>query len=340
MKLYQRFFIALAVLAVGALSLARNADAQKGKSPLVDTFGVQPIWANYAVQVINEFYNPLAGGNIINADQFVDFNSIPDHDDGTDVNVSVGFPFMFNGNMSGDVASATAGAVNININGWITVRSNNSLANFNAIPVTPANNNTLFSSVLPDNCLAPYFGDHFYRTDEPGYTPSTISYRTTYVSAVSVDPNSQLFKQIGTFTIEWKNLNINDKTNPNSIASFQLIIRQNPKAYDLAAPDQRATIEFSYGPIGNVGNVQTVGAAVGANDSVGFTHINALYQSSVDPARCGHEYDGPHLVLAARSGLLAGPCNSIFADRHRPAKPMGRWRRAITSVHQPGFERP
>ena len=276
MKLSQRFFIALAALAVAMAGFAGRASAQAS--------GVQPIWANYNVQVVNEFYNPLAGGHILNADNFLNFSGTPDHDDGTDTNISVGFPFMFNQNMSGDVATNTPGSVNININGWISVRSNNPNANFNGIPVTPANNNTLFSSVLPNNTLAPYFGDHFYRTTEAGYTPSTISYSTTYVSATSVDPNSQPFKQIGTFIVEWRNLNINDKNNPNSIASFQIIIRQNPKAYDLATPDQRATIEFAYGPIGTVGTVQTVGAAVGADDSVGFTHINALFQTATDPA--------------------------------------------------------
>src|SRR5207237_4043067 len=85
---------------------------------------------------------------------------------------------------------------------------------------------------------------------------------------------------IHTFTVEWKDLNINDKTNPQSIASFQLKIIDNPMANDQAVPDKRATIEFQYGPIGSGSTVSTVGAAVGAEDSVGFTHINALYATS------------------------------------------------------------
>lgn len=272
MRLFQRFFIAIAALAIGAMGFANRANAQ----------GVQPIWANYNVQIINEFYNPLAGTQI-SADQFVNFAGIPDHDDGTAPNISVGFPFEYNGNMSGDIATNTPGAVNININGWVSVRSNNPLATFNAIPLTPANKFNLFTSVLPNNTLAPYWGDHYYRTSEPGYTPSDISYKTTLVPAKSVDPNALPGPHfIGTFTVEWRNLNINDKTNPNSIASFQLIIRQNPMAYDAAAPDQRATFEFSYGPIGNTGNVQTVGAAVGAEDSAGFTHINALFTTAAN----------------------------------------------------------
>jgi len=277
MKLYQRFFIALAALAIGAMGFAQRANAQ---------FGVQSIWANYSVQYVNEFYNPLAGSTLIPVTSFYDFSGAPDPDDGTARNIPVGFAFEFNGNMSGIVGVNTAdvfGQLNVNINGWASVRSNDSNATFNATPVTPANNNNLFSAVLPNNALAPYWGDHYYRTLEPGYTPTRISYLTTYVPATSVDPNSRQFKQIGTFVLEWRNLNVNDKTNPSSIASFQLIIRQNPKAYDLAAPDERATFEFQYGPVGgNTINVDLLGDAVGANDSAGFTHINALFATAVN----------------------------------------------------------
>ncbi len=255
MKLYQRFFLALAALAFGVFGLAQRASAQ---------LGVQPVWGNYTVQVVNEFYNPLAGATLIPVTSFLNFSGQPDPDDGTADSIPTGFNFSYNGN--------EYSTVNVNVNGWVTLGTQ-------PIPVTPANNNNMFSSVLPNNCLAPYWGDHYYRTTEPGYTPSRISYKTTSVPAATVDPNSLPFKFIHTFTVEWTNLNINDKTNPNSIASFQFIIRENPKAYDMAAPDDRATFEFQYGPIGTNGTVQTVGAVVGANDSAGFTHINALYTS-------------------------------------------------------------
>ena len=283
MKLYQRFFIALAALAIGAMGFAERASAQGS--------GVQPIWANYSVQYVNEFYNPLAGATLIPADQFVNFSGVPDHDDGTATGIPVNFsrPFDFNGNASD--------TVNVNVNGWVSVRSLNPNATFNGIPVTPQNNNNLFSSVLPNNVLAPYWGDHYYRTLESGYTPTRISYLTTYVPATSVDPNSPPFKTIGTFTVEWSNLNVNDKNNPSSIASFQLIIRQNPKAWDLAAPDQRATIEFQYGPVGgNTVNVDLLGDVVGANDSAGFTHINALFASATN-------YDSVRLNTTARTSV-------------------------------------
>ena len=50
MKQYQRSFAVLAALAIGFVGTAR---AQQ--------FGVQPLWANYAVKYVNIFYNPLAG---------------------------------------------------------------------------------------------------------------------------------------------------------------------------------------------------------------------------------------------------------------------------------------
>jgi FlgD Ig-like domain len=286
MKQYQR---SLAVLAALCIGLVGTAHAQ----------GVQPLWADYAVQYVNEFYNPLAGGVVLpgvipggnqnSPVNFVNFTGAIDFDNGTADSIPIG-------NWSFDYNGCLTNTVNININGWVSfnivdLAAGGTLPNgpfivqpINGIPVTPQNNNTLFSSVLPNNAVAPFWGDHYYRTTEPGYYPSTISYLTTQVQ--DPNPNAKPFSVIHTFTVEWKNLNINDKTNPNSIASFQLIIRQNPLANDQSVPDQRATIEFQYGTIGpngsSNGTVQTAGAAVGAKDSVGFTHINALFVSASD----------------------------------------------------------
>jgi len=253
MKLYQRFFIAVAALTLGVLGGVTRTEAQQ--------FGVQPIWANYAVQYVNEFYNPLAGGTPLTV--FLDFSGLPNNDDGTASNVPMGFSFDYNGNIYS--------SVNVNVNGWVSVGPQ-------PISVTPNNNNNLFDQTNPNNTIAPYWGDHFFRTLEPGYHPSQISYLTTAIT--DPNPNAPAGSLIHTLTVEWKDLNINDKTNPNSIASFQLRILENPMANDLAVPDPRATIEFQYGPIGTGGTVLTVGAAVGAEDSVGFTHINALFPTA------------------------------------------------------------
>ncbi len=270
MKQYIR---SLAVLALVAISFAGTASAQQS--------GVQPLWANYGVQIVNIFYNPLAGGTTLpgvipGGNQqvpinFVNFTGSIDMDNGTADSIPTGFTFDYNGSLSS--------SVNINVNGWASLNIVGQPNN--GIPPTPENNNVLFSSVLPNNTLAPFWGDHFYRTTESGYHPSRISYLTTAQSDPNPNKNNP-FATIKTFTIEWRDLNINDKTNPNSIASFQLIIRQNPLANDLSVPDQRATIEFQYGTDGSTGNVKTNGAAVGADDSAGFTHINALFTSAAD----------------------------------------------------------
>jgi FlgD Ig-like domain len=260
MKLNQRFLATLAVLAMSAIGFVRQGYAQNQ--------GVSFLWAHYNVVYVNEFYNPLAGGTVIpNSNvppvNFVNFTGAIDMDDGTANNIPVGFNFDYNGN--------TYSSVNVNINGYVTVGKQ-------PIAPTPYNNSNLFTSVLPNNTLAPYWGDHFYRTSEPGYTPSRISYLTTFIT--DPNPNAKPFSKIYTFTVEWKNLNINDKTNPNSVASFQLQIVQNPLANDQSVPDDRATFVYQYGPIGTGGTVTTNGDAVGADDSVGFTFINALYQTA------------------------------------------------------------
>jgi hypothetical protein len=291
MKLYQRLFIAAAALTLGVLGGVTRTEAQ--------SFGVQPLWANYAVQYVNEFYNPLAGGTLIPADSFVNFSGAIDHDDGTETNIPTGFIFDYNGN--------SYNSVNVNINGWVSIGPR-------AISVTPNNNANLFTVTEPNNTVAPYWGDHYYRTSELGYTPSAISYLTTRVA--DPNPNAPAGSVLHTFTIEWKNLNINDKTNPNSIASFQLRIIENPLANDLATPDNRALIEFQYGPIGTTGTVSTVGAAVGAEDSVGFTHINALF------ATAAFNGDSTRLNVTARS--TCWPPATCLPGRAIQLVPQGR----------------
>src|SRR5207245_970663 len=95
--LYERLLIALGVLALAVLGLTGQARAQAS--------GVQPIWANYNVQYVNVFYNPLAGSTVIpysNANRtvnFINFTGGIDMDDGTADSIPVGFSFVYNENM-------------------------------------------------------------------------------------------------------------------------------------------------------------------------------------------------------------------------------------------------
>ncbi len=296
MKLYQRLLVASAALFLGVAGGATKSEAQQA--------GVAPLWANYAVQYVNQFYNPLAGANLLPADSFFNFSQVADHDDGTytgpnSQGLPTGFVFDYNGNLYS--------TVNVNVNGWVGVGNH-------AIAVTPNNNNNLFTSTSPNATLAPFWGDHYYRTLEPGFRPTRISYSTTAVP--DTNKNSLPGSMIHTFTIEWKDLNILDKTNPNSIASFQLRILENPLANDVAIPDKRATFEFQYGPIGFGSTVQTVGAAVGADDSAGFTHMNALFASTT------FNGDSTRLNTTARSSCW--PPATCLPGRAIQIVPQGR----------------
>jgi hypothetical protein len=250
----------LLAAAAGVLATfgAASANAQQA--------GVSALWAAYNVEAHSEFYPSGLPGSVtqINPDAFLNFVGQPDHDDGTADDIPVGFSFDYNGN--------TYNTVNVNVNGFVTFGPAHRHNQINVGGTGQAMTSFVFSSVEPNNTMAPFFGDHYYRgATDIGYIPSTVQYTTSTVNGVK------------TFWLEWKNLNINDKTNPNSVATFMLQIRQNPMWNDPATPDQRATFVFEYGPIGSVGTVRTLGASVGADDSVGFTHLNALYSTAAAP---------------------------------------------------------
>ncbi len=255
MKIYLQLSISC-VLAFFLFGAAGKSHAQANSSHL-----------NYEVVYDSDCYTPLEGSTLIQSTDFLNFTGAADADDGTANSIPVGFTFEYNGVLSN--------SVNVNVNGWVTI---NPIGKISPNPVTTSNNNALFTTTLPNNTLAPYWGDHYYRTLEAGYKPTRISYLTAYVPFGARDTNSPPFTTIGIFTVEWKDLNINDKSNPKSAASFQLIIRQNPRAWDRTAQDQRAIIEFRYGPADTAAVV--AGASVGIEDSLGFTHLNGLFESS------------------------------------------------------------
>lgn len=152
---------------------------------------------------------------------------ITDLDDGYafPTGVDIGFDFEFNGEVYKKVW--------ICINGFIT---------FSPPPFVPSKVATgLFvgSVSFPKNVIAPFWGDHVYRNQSErfqGYMPSRISYYSDPVQKV--------------FTVQWKNLNINDGTVHSSVANFQVKLYQStdPLAY-------QGDIEFAYGPVG--GNIYT-----------------------------------------------------------------------------------
>jgi hypothetical protein len=256
MKLRQRIFLVACTMLLGA-SLT---GVQK-------TYG--QIWAHYDCEIANVFFNPITGPlvNEIPVTSFLDFAGNFDPDDGVAVNIPTGFTYDYNGQ--------TCGTVDVCVNGFIML---NKTTVSQLVPTITNDNNYLFTQHPPNDALAPYWGDHFYRTLEAGYTRSHIYYTTV----ATPDPNlrAPAGSVLRVFTVEWNNLNINDKTNPNSIATFQVKLIQNPMANDPVVPDNRVTIEFDYGNISS-GTTLTTGATVGIKDSLGTSFENGLYPSNL-----------------------------------------------------------
>lgn len=168
-----------------------------------------------------------------------------DNDDGY-TRVDIGFDFDYNGTVYNSLW--------INVNGFVTF--NNPLA-------TRANTSVgLFEyepSTYPGNVIAPYWGDHYYRLQDErfdGWMPSKIS---VYLDET---PGSEVF------TIQWKDLNINDKTIRSSVGNFQL------KLYKSQTPaSDKGNIEFCYGTVG--GNPYTqLNEVITRKASVGIKGID------------------------------------------------------------------
>ncbi|MDP4220676.1 MAG: FlgD immunoglobulin-like domain containing protein [Bacteroidota bacterium] len=264
MKLIQRFLLGISAVAFALIIGVTTSKAQTA------------IWAAYDCEITNQFYNPLAVAQVIPDAGFDNFTNAIDRDDGVAVDIPTFFSFDFNG--------TTYSTVNVCVNGWISLGT----AEGHPIPTITNDKYFLFLPNRPNATLAPFWGDHYYRTFSDaaqGFKPSKIQYTTVVVP--DPNPNAPAGSFLHTFIVEWKDLNINDKTNPNSIATFQVKLIENPLANDIV-PDHRVYIEFHYGPIGASGNVKTQGCTVGIEDAQGLSHMNALFQSSFsngDPIR-------------------------------------------------------
>ncbi len=209
-----------------------------------------------AVKVGNKPYTTLAGATVLDANQFVDpATNNPDPDNGYAV---VPLPFLY------EYQGYRYSRLAISVNGFVIL-----LRAAETPPLTGGNiPGRLFVNTEPFNVIAPFWGDHYYRTVEPGYTPSQISYKT-----VGAAPNRA-------FVVEWKNLNINNKTLPSSVASFQLWL------YESSLPGNfQGDIEFAYGLTGSGGPVQVQGAAIGIKGGFGDYLNGLVFTGDVNQAR-------------------------------------------------------
>ena len=208
-----------------------------------------------SMELVDKDYTPIVGGTVLEDVDFILPPNIQDSDDGYH-RIDIGFPFEYNGEVYTELW--------ICVNGFVTFDRPNFLPQTN-----PRGLFRDLPSTYQQNVLAPFWGDHIYRNvvDQlNNYVKTTISYRGDADKMV----------------IEWKDLNIMDKTKPSSIADFQVILYRSD---DPATP--QGDIEFAYGQVG--GNplttettVVTKGASVGIKGEFD-DFMNGLFPISDEP---------------------------------------------------------
>jgi hypothetical protein len=156
----------------------------------------------------------------------------------------------------------------VNVNGFVCFEK----PNLDVI-ATKTSTHLFFSySNYPKTVVAPYWGDHYYRSalDVPqGYIQSRISYQFILDSkhADSI------------LVIQWKDLNINNSMITSSTGNFQVRFY---KSY--VKTSTQGDIEFCYGSIGNnTGDtVITKGASVGINGSANDWNNHSDFLNGLD----------------------------------------------------------
>lgn len=227
-----------------------------------------------AQQIFNQFRQPvLVTGkpyrdlndcngitkNIIPASSFtLPPTGIVNRDDGySRINFPGGLRFSYAGVQYNNVF--------VSVNGFLT---------FDGTKLVPAKESAgLFtnSSSYPDNVIAPFWGDHYYRTTgadvNNGYMPSEISWALDY----DRDENCEVIDSTRPcLIVQWRNLNINDASVNSSVGNFQARLY-----FSNADSNWQGDIEFAYGQVGgnpNTSNnvVVTRGATVGIKGNSGF----------------------------------------------------------------------
>ncbi len=266
MKKYLK--IAIGVMVLLGLSLPATLQAQ-----VYSEYDL-PYKSAFRGDVRVQFYDisAEATSNEIYVNQFFlpPNESFIDRDNGY-AKIPIGFTYDFNGNPYNEVW--------VNINGFITFVSPGNYPPF--IPSVDPQGLFISSSSYPDNVIAPYWGNHYYRTadDNAGKTPGvdnlfTLS-KISYLNITAADGHKILI-------IQWKDLNVNfidpDDAHSvtSSVATFQVILHEQ-----IDGNTKLGDVEFAYGPAGANLNVTreskliTYGCAIGIKgDALDF--INGL----------------------------------------------------------------
>jgi len=133
------------------------------------------------------------------------------------------------------------------------------------------------SATYPNFVAAPFWGNHYYRilgdrvSPTNRYTKSSISYSVVTETDFNCNPIQDPRRML---IIQWKDLNVQDTNNTQSVANFQIrLIERRRDALD----NFQGEIEFWYGQVGgndssSVVNGNYVGATVGLKGGLGFNN--------------------------------------------------------------------
>lgn len=196
--------------------------------------------------------------NILPATSFVlPPTNVVNRDDGY---ARIQFPAGFRFNFGGQVFDH----IFVSVNGFAT---------FDGTKLVPAKESAgLFtnSSSYPDNVIAPFWGNHYYRSAADvgaGYMPTEISWVVDVDRNESCDTIKPVRKVL---VIQWKNLNINDPSVNSSVGNFQARLYLGADS-----TNWQGDVELAYGQVGGNPNttntvVVTRGATVGVKGNGGF----------------------------------------------------------------------
>lgn len=172
--------------------------------------------------------------------------------------VAVGLPFKFS------FSGVSYDSIYVCVNGFAT------FVNPPNVAATDPQGLFKIENSYPDNVLAPFWGDHMYRTAEDNDILPAGANRWQPTKILVWKTNDKV-------VIEWKDLNILDKGITSSVATFQIILYKS-----IDPNSNQGDVEFAYGTAGkrpgqatSDTRVVTTGASIGIKGEFGVLHSNA-----------------------------------------------------------------
>jgi hypothetical protein len=246
------------------------------------------------VVITNQIYTEICGpDNVIPASSFYRILAgntiVADRNDGY-------FPLELStipGGFKFDFGGFRVNRIWISINGFVSFDN----VQPGSIAANQQNPRGLFikSATFPNYVAAPFWGNHYYRQAPDRISPTNrfTASRISWAIVNETDFNCQPVQNPRRMLIiQWKDLNVQDTTNTQSVANFQVrLIERDRSAID----NYQGEIEFWYGQVnGNdsstVVNGNYVGASVGLKGSLGFNNDFADFYNGLSyntPATSG-----------------------------------------------------